>query len=218
MLEEVRSLALHAVGVDLTIQCAERFYGIVSGPGEQDDEQDESIGDIERSIQKEIASMDKKHQHTKLIAPVRLDLQCVLFFKIQPSIDPVDFVYRICKEIVSTPGIRRMRYINRLTPMTLMGKATEKGLEEIGKTVLGQHFNLRVDPEQVVEDEGNRGRIIESQSIPAQSVSVAVSNLLFHSCTALVAATSRSRKFLTTSNTNMGRSMQSGRLLAITIL
>jgi tRNA acetyltransferase TAN1 len=218
MLEEVRSLSLHAVGVDLTIQCAERFYGIVSGPGEQDDEQDESIGDIERSIQKEIASMDKKHQHTKLIAPVRLDLQCVLFFKIQPSIDPVDFVYRICKEIVSTPGIRRMRYINRLTPMTLMGKATEKGLEEIGKTVLGQHFNLRVDPEQVVEDEGNRGRIIESQSIPAQSVSVAVSNLLFDPSTALVAATSRSRKFLTTSNTNMGRSMQSGRLLAITIL
>ena len=189
MLEEVRSLSLHAVGVDLTSQCAERFYGIVSSPGEQNDEQDESLGDIECSIQKEIASMDKKHQHTKLITPVRLDLQCVLFFKVQPSIDPVDFVYRICKEIVSTPGIRRMRYINRLTPMTLMGKATEKGLEEIGKTVLRQHFNLRVDPAQVVEDEGNKGRIIELRSIPAQSVSVAVSNLLSHSCTALVAAT-----------------------------
>jgi hypothetical protein len=217
MLEEVRSLSLHAVGVDLTSQCAQRFYGIVSSPGEQNDEQDESLGDIECSIQKEIASMDKKHQHTKLITPVRLDLQCVLFFKVQPSIDPVDFVYRICKEIVSTPGIRRMRYINRLTPMTLMGKATEKGLEEIGKTVLRQHFNLRVDPAQVVEDEGNKGRIIELRSIPAQSVSG-----LFQICYLTPARLwwqrlSRSRQFLTTSNANTGRSMQSGLLLAITI-
>ena len=35
-----------------------------------------------------------------------------------------------------------MKYANRLTPMTLMGKATEKGLEELGRTVLGEHFKL----------------------------------------------------------------------------
>jgi tRNA acetyltransferase TAN1 len=118
--------------------------------------------------------MDKKQQHAKLIAPVRLDLQCVLFFKIRPLIDPVDFVHRICKEILSAPGVRRMRYINRLTPMTLMGKATEKALEEVGKAVLGQHFNLREDQEQAMEDDGKGGRKVDAQKPPLPSVSVAL--------------------------------------------
>jgi tRNA acetyltransferase TAN1 len=89
----------------------------------------------------------------KVFTPVRLDLQCVLFFKTRSPIDPVDFVHRICQEIVSTPGIRRMRYVNRLTPVTLIGKATEKGLEEVAKAVLSGHFNLQED--QPVRDEGN---------------------------------------------------------------
>ncbi|PMD67210.1 uncharacterized protein K444DRAFT_516357 [Hyaloscypha bicolor E] len=139
-------------------ECAERFYGIVSRSEEQEDEEDESMDDIESSIQREVASLGKKQNHAKLIAPVRLDLQCVLFFKIRPPIEPVDFVHRICKEVVSTPSIRRMKYINRLTPMTLMGKATEKGLEEVGRVVLGQHFNLREDQENTMEDEGHEGR------------------------------------------------------------
>ena len=146
------------------------------GSEEQEDDEDESIDDIESSIQKEVTSMGKKQNDTKLIAPVRLDLQCVLFFKIRPPIDPVDFVHRICMEIVSTPGIRRMRYINRLTPMTLMGKATEKGIEEVGRVVLGQHFNLSEDQEKGVEDECNEVRKAEPQKLPNYSVSVGTFN------------------------------------------
>lgn len=44
-----------------------------------------------------------------------------------------------------------MRYINRLTPVTIIGKATEKGLEELGKTVLSPHFVLS-DAEDKLED------------------------------------------------------------------
>jgi tRNA acetyltransferase TAN1 len=43
---------------------------------------------------------------------------------------------------VKKPGMRRMRYVNRLTPVTLVGKANEKGLEELGKAVLSHHFQL----------------------------------------------------------------------------
>jgi tRNA acetyltransferase TAN1 len=78
----------------------------------------------------------------KLFSPVRIDLPCVLFFKTRPPIDPVDFVQRICEEIVKKPGMRRMRYVNRLTPVALVGKANEKGLEELGKAVLSHHFQL----------------------------------------------------------------------------
>jgi tRNA acetyltransferase TAN1 len=115
--------------------------------------------------------MGKKQNFDSVISPVRLDVQCVLFFKIRPPIDPVDFVHRICMEVVSTPGIRRMRYINRLTPMVLMGKATEKGLEEVGAAVLNEHFNLRESPETPVDDKGNAKRKVGLQKIPNSSVS-----------------------------------------------
>jgi hypothetical protein len=83
----------------------------------------------------------------KLFSPVRIDLPCVLFFKTRPPIDPVDFVQKICEEIVKKPGVRRMRYVNRLTPVTLLGKANEKGLEELGKAVLSHHFQLSAQEE-----------------------------------------------------------------------
>jgi len=81
----------------------------------------------------------------KLFSPVHLSIACVLFFKTQAPIVPVDFVHRICEDAVARPGGRRHRFVNRLTPMTLLGKATENGIDELGKTVLGEHFRLAVD-------------------------------------------------------------------------
>lgn len=89
--------------------------------------------------------MGDKKSTDKLFSPVHLDLVCVLFFKTKQPIDPVDFVQKICEEIVSNPRIRRMKYANRLTPVTIIGKATEKGLEEVGKSVLGEYFALAGD-------------------------------------------------------------------------
>jgi tRNA acetyltransferase TAN1 len=99
--------------------------------------------------------MGQEKRQTALFLPVRLDLQCVLFFKTRPPIDPVDFVHRICKEIVSNPSIRRMRYVNRLTPVSFIGKATEKGIEEVATAVLAECFNLSVSKD---EKEPNNGR------------------------------------------------------------
>lgn len=91
-----------------------------------------------------------------------------MFFKILPSLDPVDFVRRICQEVVEKPDIRRMRYINRLTPMTLMTKASEKGLEELVKTVLPEHFQLaeaEVDGESRTESKEIATRIPNPPSV-----------------------------------------------------
>jgi len=77
-----------------------------------------------------------------MFSPVHINAPCVLFFKTRDPIDPADFVHRICKEVVTTPGVRRLKYVNRLTPMTLMGRATENGLDEVGKAVLGKCFQL----------------------------------------------------------------------------
>jgi len=86
--------------------------------------------------------MKDKEKPLQPFSPVHLDLQCVLFFKTRPPIEPVDFVHRICRDVASKPGVMRSRYLNRLTPMTLLGRATEKGVEEVGKAVLKGHFQL----------------------------------------------------------------------------
>lgn len=103
------------------------------------------MDDIEASIKKELATLTNKSGVTKVFSPVHLDIVCVLFFKTQPPIDPVKFVHDICMEAKSTTTSWRTRYLNRLTPMTLMGKATESGLEEVGRAVLGAHFQLTSD-------------------------------------------------------------------------
>ena len=42
----------------------------------------------------------------------------------------------ICKELELGRPINRSRYLQRLTPITVTGKATEKDLEEIAKAVV----------------------------------------------------------------------------------
>ncbi|KAK0110420.1 hypothetical protein ONS96_002033 [Cadophora gregata f. sp. sojae] len=137
-------------------ECAERFYGIKPGSGEDANDED----DIEASIQKELAALDNKSSTTKLFSPVHLDIPCVLFFKTGPAIEPVDFVHRICKEVVEKPGVRRMKYVNRLTPMTLIAKATERGLQEVASTVLQKHFHMAVNA--VEETISGEEKVIEN--------------------------------------------------------
>lgn len=97
----------------------------------------------------------KKDSKVKLFRPVHIDLQCVLFFKTHSTIDPVDLVHRICTEIVANTKIRRMKYVNRLTPTTIFGKANEKGLEDLSSDVLGKYFNLITPKEEGEEGSDN---------------------------------------------------------------
>jgi len=89
-----------------------------------------------------MVALTERKKEPKMFSPVHINAPCVLFFKTRDPIDPADFVHRICKEVVTTPGVRRLKYVNRLTPMTLMGRATENGLDEVGKAVLGKCFQL----------------------------------------------------------------------------
>lgn len=64
-----------------------------------------------------------------------------MFFKTQAPIEPVEFVRRICEDAMASSERKTGRFVKRLTPMTLMGKATEKGLEEVSAKVLAPHFH-----------------------------------------------------------------------------
>jgi tRNA acetyltransferase TAN1 len=97
---------------------------------------------MESSIQKEVASIGNREGPSKLFTPIYLNLPCVLFFKTRPPVEPVDFVHRICVDATKQPTNRKHKFVNRLTPITVTGKATEKGIEEVGRAVLRIHFRL----------------------------------------------------------------------------
>jgi hypothetical protein len=129
----------------LTIcQYAEKIYDVVlDSTGKFTEEvKDEGDEDIEAAIKKEVSHMNSNQPSTRLIAPVYLDLQCVLFFKTTTPIVPVKFVQLLCEDAMRNPASRTTRFANRLTPMSLMGKATESDIMEVGKSVLGEHFQL----------------------------------------------------------------------------
>lgn len=116
--------------------------------------------EIEAAINQEVEGM-KNAPREGLFRPVRIDIVCgkltalwasmsptltgrarpVLFFKTRPPIEPVSMVQRICWDALESSSTKHHRWIRRLTPMTRMGKATEKGLDEVSKAVLGPVFH-----------------------------------------------------------------------------
>lgn len=97
--------------------------------------------DIEASISAEISDLKSSHnskagEQRKLFQPVKLETQCVLFFKTVPPVEPVAFVERICQDKAAGSLLQGCRFVKRLTPMMRMGKATEGGLQGVGQEVL----------------------------------------------------------------------------------
>ncbi|GAB1317274.1 hypothetical protein MFIFM68171_07484 [Madurella fahalii] len=142
------SKAAREIGV-LFAEYAEKMYGIkeVHDAADEGDAED----DIEAAIQKEVAALNSKGAGTGTdaagghsLTPVKMNVDCLLFVKTKPPIDPVAFVRRICEDArtCADSGQMRCRYVNRLTPVTATGKATEQGLIEVAKEVLGPFFDL----------------------------------------------------------------------------
>jgi tRNA acetyltransferase TAN1 len=78
----------------------------------------------------------------------------VIFFKTVAPVEPVSFVHKICEDAMANPMHKRTRTAKRLAPMTLMGKATMEGLEEVAKQVLAPHFHQApVTPKKVSGDD-----------------------------------------------------------------
>lgn len=80
----------------------------------------------------------------------------MLFFKTHAPVDPVDLVTAICKD-AAAGGARKSRFINRLTPMTAIGKATESGIKETARKVLSPYFDLAEEGVDVLESEIGTG-------------------------------------------------------------
>lgn len=63
-----------------------------------------------------------------------------MFFKTRLPVNPVSLVQKICEDALTT-GKQRTRFTLRLSPMDVMGHASERGLDEAATKALAPHFH-----------------------------------------------------------------------------
>ncbi|KAH6859986.1 hypothetical protein AA0119_g12058 [Alternaria tenuissima] len=126
---------------DLFQEYATTLYGTAESNGTAaEDSSDSEGGDIEAEIKKELADI-RKPATKPLFTSLKLDTQCLMFFRTRSPIEPVTFVHKICQDIANGAQPKNLRYVKRLTPITATDKATPQGLEAVAKEVLAPHFH-----------------------------------------------------------------------------
>ena len=134
-----------------TGQYLEKMYGIKDK--EEVESEDGDIDDIEAAVQKDVASLKAKGKSAggeegDYFASVKMNVDCLLFFRTKAPIEPVEFVRRIWADAkASEPGQLKCRYVNRLTPITVIGKATESGILDVARAALSTFFKLAASTE-----------------------------------------------------------------------
>ncbi|KAK4194097.1 tRNA acetyltransferase TAN1 [Triangularia verruculosa] len=141
------SKAAREIGV-LFAEYADKMYGIkgVHDAEKKEGGEDEE-DDIEAAIKKEVEALNANRKGTDgghNMTPLKMNVDCLMFVKTKPPIDPVAFVKRIVVDAksASETGQMKCRYVNRLTPVSVTGKATEQGLEAIAREALAPFFDL----------------------------------------------------------------------------
>ncbi|CCF45262.1 THUMP domain-containing protein [Colletotrichum higginsianum] len=140
------------------------LYGVVP-PGEEI-ESDDDDEDIEASIKKELEGItaDNNSRSKRSFKAVKAGIECVFFMKTRDPVDPVELCRRICQDASLCTDLkeRKTKYINRLTPVTFVDKASENGVARVARKALAAHFELTVDDASKVA--GN-----EDKEIPGEA-------------------------------------------------
>jgi len=77
------------------------------------------------------------------ISLITLDIPCVSFVRLPPKLDPVSLVHGLCMDAShNDPSQPRSRYIKRLTPVSLIRKTLNNGIEALCDIVLRPHFEI----------------------------------------------------------------------------
>ncbi|KAI3339357.1 hypothetical protein F4824DRAFT_456967 [Ustulina deusta] len=134
-----------------------RLFGVNSDATDEAAE-DQEPEDIEAAIEKELAAMKSASKpKNSPFDLLKMNVDCVLFMRTRAPVDPLVLVRHICKDAAAAKdkSLWRSRFINKLTPITLTGKATEKGLEDVARKVLSDHFRLAEGEAGEKDDDAN---------------------------------------------------------------
>ncbi|KAI1826305.1 hypothetical protein F4861DRAFT_497853 [Xylaria intraflava] len=141
--------------ISLCDEYGQKLFGISADDAIGDEDED-----IDAAIERDIEALKQAGQ-PRDDAPfdlLRVNVDCVLFMRTREPVDPLVLVREICKGAAAAAGDRsqwRSRFINKLTPVSLTGKATEKGLEDLARKVLSGHFRLAEGEAEDAEGDGD---------------------------------------------------------------
>jgi tRNA acetyltransferase TAN1 len=156
---------------DLCAEYGEKMYGIKppgNADGKKDDgEEEEEELDIEASIEKELEALKQppKKKERGVFSFVKADLECVFFVKTLAPVDPVAFVRQVCLDAraCSAPTDRKLKYINRLTPVSNTDRATESGILKVVRAVAGKEFKLKEEKDKTATGEEEKDKDEEKE-------------------------------------------------------
>ncbi|KAL1982458.1 hypothetical protein VTN96DRAFT_1305 [Rasamsonia emersonii] len=127
-----------AEALDLFTQSVEASKGDQGSPNESEDDGGD---DIEAQIKKEVESLQPKSATPRLFQPIKLDVPCVTFIRVDKSIDPVQLVHGLCLDAQANPDQKKSRWVKRMTPVTSIRKTLSVNLSEFAKEILKPHFH-----------------------------------------------------------------------------
>lgn len=142
---------------DLCAEYGEKMYGIKpfgEGDANAGTEEGEEELDIEASIQKELEALKQPPKKKReVFSFVKTDLDCVFFVKTMAPVDPVAFVRQVCIDAraCGSPTERKLKYVNRMTPVTDMDRATESGILKVARAVIGKKLKLKETDDEAEE-------------------------------------------------------------------
>ncbi|KAJ5390204.1 uncharacterized protein N7496_001272 [Penicillium cataractarum] len=113
-----------------------------------DDDEDKDEGDIEAQIQKELAGLKPNKDKKRPFQAIRLEMPCVIFVRLEKTVDPVELVHRLCAEAQANPETKKSRYVKRMTPVTEVRKTLSVDLEGFAREILKPHFHSGGPPKK----------------------------------------------------------------------
>ncbi|KAJ5439776.1 uncharacterized protein N7458_010774 [Penicillium daleae] len=113
-----------------------------------DEDEDEDEGDIEAQIQRELAGLKPNKEKKRPFEAIRLEMPCVIFVRLEKTVDPVELVHRLCAEARANPETKKSRYVKRMTPVTEVRKTLSVDLEAFAREILKPHFHSGGPPKK----------------------------------------------------------------------
>ncbi|CAG8023041.1 unnamed protein product [Penicillium salamii] len=150
------------------------FSQALEDPSAQEDEQDTDDEDIEAQIQRELEGLQPNKDKPRQFRGVQLDMPCVTFVRLDPSIEPVQLVHRLCSEAHANPDVKKSRYIQRMHPMTKVHKTLSVDLAEFAKDILKPYFHSGGPPKTYAIRPSVRGNAKLNRDIVIKTVADAV--------------------------------------------
>ncbi|KAJ3299783.1 hypothetical protein HK104_007061 [Borealophlyctis nickersoniae] len=126
---------------NLFAEYADRLYGPETSDAMDVDDDEAEGGSIEDAFAREMSDLKvvKEDTKNKRFLWLRIEAECLLFYKVNPPVDPTVLVNAIMSDLLAT-GVKKTRYSIRLIPIKGTARMNMEDITELTKKIVGPLF------------------------------------------------------------------------------